>query len=1052
MTGHLLREVNSQRGPYLHDTTAGLSVDISLPARYRIRQKIGNGGMATVYLAFDELGSRDVAIKVLRPDVAGIVPQERFLREIRLNQSVAHPRIVPLLDSGDAGGLPFLVMPVANGGSLRERLGRERQLGIEDVIRITSDVASALDAAHRQGVVHRDVKPGNILLDDGRAMLADFGIAKAFIDVARDTLTESGIVIGTVGYMSPEQASGERDVDARSDIYSLAAVTYEMLAGELPYAGPSAQVVVAKQLALPVPSVTLVRETLPAAIDDVMRKALAKVPADRFESAGAFARALSHAANVRPTTWSVLRRRVQRDPRILVGGVVLLAGLALAWPVARPWMSSPARVERDTTRLLVVPPSGVRAQEVSHDEVLAAVRRWTGLDIVDARDVSEGEQDAVTPRQAARVAASINAGRFLLTRVRRHDAQTEIELRLFGSVDPVRPVASVTGRLSGPRVDPAVIGRLVDSLLLRNAPAGEALAGGTRSLPARQAYLRGRQALIDWDLPAADSAFDQSTRLDAQFADAQLFLALVRAWNGVEPARWRIAAEQAALGMSNLTMAGQSMARALVAQAQQDFGTACTRWRDLVVSDPRDGFARFGSAHCLASDNLVIPDRRSPSGWRFRSSYFDALREYQRAFELRPQILVAFGREGSAALRRLFRTAGNELRRGRSATGAIFSSSAEWDHDSLLFIPYPWTGEHVYRRPGAVVEAVRHQRERIKTVAASWVAASPASADAWLALSEALGALDDPAAIDTLAVARSRARTREQLFRIAITETALQLGFAVSNRDLVRLQRSRHLADSLLRTAGQDDDPRALAGLAALTGRAALAVRYTTAPVTAEWYRIPVGARSLVPRLLVYSAFGGPADTLRDVAARVSAFIEQNIPEGERLQRRMEWVSRAASMAYPTYRFERLEQIEADGDPLVALQMAWSRGDTGQARRGLEQFRNARREVLAEQITFDALAPEAALLLATGDPAGAASWLDPALSAMPRAASSVVTSAVHAASLGIALSVRARAAAAVDERDAGFWQRAIDILWGNADEFLKARARDTATRALTTPR
>src|SRR2546426_1033286 len=248
--------------------------------------------MATVYLARDLKHGRPVAIKVLRPEIAAALGPERFLREIEVAARLTHPHILPLHDSGEAARFLYYVMPYIESESLRDRLEREGQLPLEEALRITREVASALSYAHGHDVVHRDIKPENILLSGGEAVVADFGIARAITQAGGTRLTETGIPVGTPAYMSPEQASGGGPIDGRSDIYSLACVLYEMLAGEPPYTGPSAQVVIAKRFTDPVPSVRRLRETVPPAVDAAITRALAKAPVDRFVTAAQFAEAL----------------------------------------------------------------------------------------------------------------------------------------------------------------------------------------------------------------------------------------------------------------------------------------------------------------------------------------------------------------------------------------------------------------------------------------------------------------------------------------------------------------------------------------------------------------------------------------------------------------------------------------------------------------------------------------------------------------------------------------------------------------------------------------
>ena len=264
----------------------------ALADRYTIERELGRGGMATVYLAEDLRHHRLVALKVFRPELAAALGPERFLREIAVTAQLHHPHILPLYDSGEAAGLLYYVMPYVEGECLRDRLQREEQLSLPDALQVTQEVADALAYAHSRGVVHRDIKPENILLENGHAVVADFGIARAVSAAGDATLTGTGIAIGTPVYMSPEQASGSRHVDGRSDLYSLGCVLYEMLSGEPPYGGRTAEAILAKKLSEPLPRISVVRETVPAGVEAALRKALARTPADRFATAAEFAAAL----------------------------------------------------------------------------------------------------------------------------------------------------------------------------------------------------------------------------------------------------------------------------------------------------------------------------------------------------------------------------------------------------------------------------------------------------------------------------------------------------------------------------------------------------------------------------------------------------------------------------------------------------------------------------------------------------------------------------------------------------------------------------------------
>ncbi|MGH7630651.1 MAG: serine/threonine-protein kinase, partial [Gemmatimonadales bacterium] len=238
-----------------------------LADRYAIECELGRGGMATVYRARDLRHDRWVALKVLRPELGAMLGGERFVKEVRLTARLRHPHILPVFDSGSAGPELWYVTPCVEGGSLRARLDREGQLPLDDALAITRDVLSALAYSHREGIVHRDMKPENILLDAGEAIVADFGIARALHEAGSERLTETGLSLGTPSYMSPEQVTADRALDGRSDVYAVACVLYEMLAGEPPYSGPTAQAVLAKKLVGPTPSVRAVRPAVPPAID-----------------------------------------------------------------------------------------------------------------------------------------------------------------------------------------------------------------------------------------------------------------------------------------------------------------------------------------------------------------------------------------------------------------------------------------------------------------------------------------------------------------------------------------------------------------------------------------------------------------------------------------------------------------------------------------------------------------------------------------------------------------------------------------------------------------
>jgi serine/threonine-protein kinase len=318
----------------------------ALADRYTIEREIGSGGMATVYHAQDLKHERQVAMKVLRPELAAALGPERFLQEIKIAANLHHPHILPLYDSGEADGFLYYVMPYVEGESLRDRLEREKQLAIDDALQVAREVADALSYAHAHGVIHRDIKPENILLESGHAVVADFGIARAVDAAGGERLTETGIAIGTPTYMSPEQAAGSKDLDGRSDLYSLGCVLHEMLAGQPPFTGPTVESVVHQHLSAEPPSVTVVRPSVPGWVAAALERSLAKTPADRFNPVALFGEAISPRTSVTADSQPVAAAAGRR--RWLVPGV-LAAALVIVVAVVVYRMSAPGPISIATS-------------------------------------------------------------------------------------------------------------------------------------------------------------------------------------------------------------------------------------------------------------------------------------------------------------------------------------------------------------------------------------------------------------------------------------------------------------------------------------------------------------------------------------------------------------------------------------------------------------------------------------------------------------------------------------------------------------------------------
>jgi len=388
----------------------------SLASRYRIDRLLGTGGMAKVFLAEDLKHARPVAIKVLRPEVATALGAERFLHEIRITAALDHPHILPLLDSGEADGLLYYVMPRVEGESLRERLERDHRLPLEEALRLTRQVADALDYAHERGIVHRDIKPENVLLAGGHARVADFGVARALLAAASERITESGLSVGTPQYMSPEVAAGE-DAGPRSDTYALACMLYEMLAGEPPYLGGTAQAIMSKHVTHAIPSPASLRSGLPASVDGAIRRGLAKAPEDRFATAGAFAAALEAGAPAPP--------RSRRTLALGVGTVVVVAAAVIVATLL--WKGGGATQDR-----IAVLPRAVGSGDTTEylaeglaEAVGLELMRQPGVTVIAHESARRLERD--DPRTAAR---ELDVGHLVLLSAQRAPQRIFVTVRL----------------------------------------------------------------------------------------------------------------------------------------------------------------------------------------------------------------------------------------------------------------------------------------------------------------------------------------------------------------------------------------------------------------------------------------------------------------------------------------------------------------------------------------------------------------------------------------------------------------------------------------------
>jgi TolB-like protein/Tfp pilus assembly protein PilF/tRNA A-37 threonylcarbamoyl transferase component Bud32 len=632
----------------------------SLKDRYRVDRVLGEGGMATVYLAYDLKHQRQVAIKVLKPEIAAAVGADRFLREITIAAKLNYPHIVPLFDSGEADGLVFYVMPFIAGESLRDRLRREKQLPVEEAVSIARQVAAALTYAAGLGIIHRDIKPDNVLLIDGTAMVADFGIARAIVESGSERLTATGGAIGTPAYMSPEQASGARDLDARSDVYALGCVVYEALAGEPPYTGPTVQSIIAQHLASPVPPVRRLRDLVPESVEHAITRALAKLPADRFANAQDFATALSTPIDERfgyltpPSALAPARK--SRAP--LGMGLAALAGLAvlllLVFNVGgvRDRLTggrASASVADGRRSLAVLPFQNVGAADEEYfsdgltEELIVALSQLRSLRVAARTSAFAFKGQARDVREIAR---ALSVASVLVGSVRKTENRVRVTAQLVDGASGL-DVWSETyeeRNLSDIFDIQADIATKIAGALEANLGASERARLAhkpTENLEAYTLYLKG---LYFWNrrgerLTRALEYFHRAIAVDSQYARAYAGIASTFAPLGihghVHPDSARVQLRQAALRAialdSNLAE-GHTALAAYYHFYEWDWPAAEREFKRAIELDPS-----FTTAHLWYGYSLEAR-RRFP----------EAIAERSRARELDPLSAVAAGGVGGA--------------------------------------------------------------------------------------------------------------------------------------------------------------------------------------------------------------------------------------------------------------------------------------------------------------------------------------------------------------------------------------------------------------------
>jgi serine/threonine protein kinase/tetratricopeptide (TPR) repeat protein len=1043
----------------------------ALSTQYTIERELGRGGMATVYLAQDIKHRRRVALKVLRPELTMALGPDRFLREIEIAAQFVHPHILPVFDSGEADGFLYYVMPFVAGESVRSRLVREGPLPVDDAVDIACEVADALAYAHSLGIVHRDIKPENILLEEGHAIVADFGIARAISAAAsamEQHLTTAGLALGTPLYMSPEQAAGHLRLDGRADIYSLGCVLYEMLVGDPPFTGPTPGSVAAQHAQDSPPMVRDKRPGVPLQVEQVVTKSLHKMPADRFATATEFAAALPHRrtpAGVPTTPVAITKphrsRHISRVAWAAAGALTLAGALtATAFrmrttPVLDPslYVVLPFRHRAQSAPRLL---NGDQCESLLHD----ALARWQGVKMVDPLWVSDARErrgGGSSIEEGLSIARERRAGRVVLGEVWSFQDTIYVRGLLYDPSASSHLIREHAVRIAPDLSDAqARFQELADSLLIGGGlPGGPLPRGeGQLSLTAWRALQDAYASTQRWDLDSAKTKLKQALSIDPTYAMAQLWMTQVSAWSGDDPASWRQFAAGALASGDSLAPRERGLAQGMLALAEGNYPQACDRFRELIARDSLDFAAWYGMGDCQGKDPVVVRERSSQSGWKFRSSYHGAIKAYRRALEIVPSVHRAFRGEAFSRLPDLLYTDPNHFRHGFALTPDTvrFAAYPSMEHDTLEFVPRP-IAEVVAAEPGAIPStinaAVLHDREQLREIATNWVQAFPDRAEAHETLALVLetlaelsvGKTKDQSALSEIRRARSLARDRSSALRMANSETR----FLLKSEQMAA---ARALADSVLRANPSPtmDDARQLRGLAALTGHVHLAAQLQrrAAPdftfLTPDWeaVNVPLQLTDAALGLFAYASFGAPMDSLVALEQRVERLIPSYVEAGRQERTRQAMLDVPAMLEFPERGIRPMHRAKAGGNYLLEMQWELARKDTTAVREHFRKLQEAQRDLRPGDVAFDGTYHAAWLLLALGDTAQATHLLDLSLQALPTARPDVIDQLPQVATLVRGMALRADLAATLhDSTTASRWARDVLLLWSGADQELQ---------------
>jgi len=1032
-------------------------LETALAGRYTVGREIGRGGMAIVYLARDLRLGRDVALKVLRPELSATLGPDRFLQEIRLAAGLAHPHILPLHDSGEADGCLFYVMPFVPGESLRDRLEREGQLPLVEALTIAREIADALDYAHRAGVVHRDIKPENILLLDGHAEVSDFGIARAISAAGSSRVTAVGTTVGTPDYMSPEQAAGAGVIDGRSDIYSLGCVLFEMLAGTPPASltppeGPAAGPLRPRDR---LAELTALRPSVPPTVAGIVARMLEPKPGDRFATGAEAAEALATPTGV----WTPRSVLAQRRRRVGIG--LLATGMLTVVGVVEVPKAFDSKLEPS---LYAVVTFGHRSGQTSSvfngDEsavlLRQAMRQWVDVHLADPLRISDALArnggTIVTLREAEQVARSVRAGRLLWGEESEGVGDSiAVTASLYDLTGAGRVLKSYTVQVDRRRA--LLLPRLrelADSLLLGVDDAGASLGGsvGTNVLGAAYAYAAGENALGRWDLDSAQRGFTAALALDPRYAQAHLWLAQVMAWAGQPAEAWQYHAVAAASTPEGLRFRDRPLAVALAAMGLARYPEACAAYRQAITRDSLVFAGWLGLGECLRQDHAVVRDPASPSGWSWRSSLRGAEAAYERALRVVPSAAFHF-RPLSRLSKTLFVDA-TSLRIGVALPpdSGFFLAYPTMAQDTIAFVPIPAAQFAATSEPPTTRAAAAAGQVQLLALVKRWIREFPDSSEPFeeTAVSlELLGALDPPGGVEVSALAAAR-RALETARSAAqrVHATGLEVRLLVK---LGRFEEAQRLAAEGLAHWG--DNPEAIyanevASLAVLLGKPRLAVAAAAAWAEAmqqnpSYSGVPLPVLATSVSLQGYAAVGAPEDSIVALAGRLDTMVRVHSESRSALQ--ASWcdlVQAPVALAFP--RLGRPPDLQrCAGTPMLLMEVAIAQRENGGVRRefarGLESRRGAKTGDLAAEHVY----MEAWLLLQVGDTTTAGQYVEQFLAALPTLRTSVILDEpAQTGALVRLMAMRAELAARAGDRvTARRWSGPVAILWKDADAELQ---------------